>query len=255
MLLARSLPLLFIALAASCHLADYRRARSGPGGPGGEDHAAVLAELTRITKELEDSIGRGDRSVFDRYGIPEMMFINRDGKVYTKAELLADIHPPSAGYKLSFDVADPKVLLHGDTAVYTFRTVEYLRIFGQKMDTEYRSTNVFVHRGGAWRLSLFTYFEIPIDPQVARVDPEDLDKLVGSYEIAPGQVTRIYRDGGRLMSQRGDRPAVELYPIDATRFFRRGVEGETFFEKGADGKVKAMVLRRNWIDLRYTRAS
>jgi ketosteroid isomerase-like protein len=247
----RAYALSLLTLSASCHAAQ---AGAPAGRPRGGDEG-LLAELTRITKELEDSVGRGDRSVFERYGTPDMMFINRDGKVYTKAELLADIHPPPEGYQLSFDIAEPRVLRNGDTAVYTFRTIEHLRIFGQKMDTEYRTTNVFVRRGGGWRLSLFTYFERPIDPQAAKVEPGALDALVGDYELAPGKVTRIFRDGGRLMSRRGDAAPVELQPIDATRFFRPGVEGEFFFERDARGRITAMVFRRNWIDLRYRRVS
>jgi hypothetical protein len=55
----------------------------------------------------------------------------------------------------------------------------------------------------------------------------------------------ISTDGKVLSRQRGDRPKDPLVPEATDIFFRNGVEGRILFRRGDDGKVDALIDRRN----------
>jgi hypothetical protein len=71
------------------------------------------------------------------------------------------------------------------------------------------------------------------------VDPKALDSLVGGYQIAPGMVIKVQRQGSRLIALVGEQPALELVPVSDVEFFV--VEGpvKLVFEKDAAGKAVA----------------
>ena len=215
-----------------------------------DSDAATLATLVRLTEEIEESIRTGDRSVLERHGAPEMLLVNRDGKTYTKKEFIGMLDPPRPGYELRFEVREPKLLRHGDSAVLTFLLAESLRVHGHDVSTTYRCNFAYFRREGRWQIALFEYFEKPEDPPIAKLDAKALDGYAGTYELAPGKwVTRVSRDGERLLVSRDGRDPKPLVPTQGGRFFYPGVEGEVFFESGEAGRF--MVFRRNGKDLRY----
>ena len=52
-------------------------------------------------------------------------------------------------------------------------------------------------------------------------------------------------EDGRLYAQRTGRAREELVPEGGEIFFRRGVEGRRLFHVGENGKVDALIDRRN----------
>lgn len=221
-----------------------------PGSSPPETDAGLLAHLVELTREIEEGVRLGDKEAVARRALPEMLLVNRDGKTYTRDELLAELVPPRPGYDLRFQVLEPKLLRNGDAALLTFLLDEYLTIYGADVSTVYRCNFLYFRRDGRWQLALFEYFEKPVDPAVAAVDPATYDGLEGSYEVAPGRrVTRVWREGEKLMSRRDEGKPVELLPLAVDRFFLPGVEGELFFERDAEGRGARFVFRRNWKDL------
>jgi CubicO group peptidase (beta-lactamase class C family) len=84
--------------------------------------------------------------------------------------------------------------------------------------------------------------------------PRDkLDRLVGSYELAPTATMRITVVGTQLQSQLGAQPVVPLFAESETVFFPRVVEAELTFELDASGKATALVLRQNGQERRAPR--
>ncbi|HEY3515577.1 MAG TPA: serine hydrolase, partial [Gammaproteobacteria bacterium] len=76
--------------------------------------------------------------------------------------------------------------------------------------------------------------------------PRDkLDRLVGSYELAPTATMRITVVGNQLQSQLGGQPVVALFAESETVFFPRVVDAELTFELDAGGKATALTLRQN----------
>lgn len=212
----------------------------------------LLTELIRLTEEIEESIRVGDRSVLARVGLPEMLLVNRDGRTYSKDEFLELLRPLPPGYDLRFRIQAPQLLRNGSSAVLTFVLDEFLTIWGHDVSTSYRCSFVYFQRNGNWGLALFEYFERPIDPTPVVLEPALLDRWTGVYRLAPGRwVTRVWRDGGRLLVSRDSGEAKTLVPLADGRFYYPGVEGEVFFEADANGRPEAMVFRRNSKDLRY----
>jgi len=221
---------------------------------GRAEDSPLLAELVALTERIEEAVRTGDRATLERLSLPEMRLVNRDGKSYSQRELLDDIVPLRPGYDLRFRVLEPELLHQGDAALLSFLLDEYLMIWGVDVSTVYRCNFLYFRRAGEWKLALFEYFEKPVDPTIAPLDPASYDALAGTYELAPGRwVTKIWRDGGKLFSRRDEGTARELLPLAPDRFFYAGAEGEIFFVRDAQGGVSGMVFRRNFKDLPYRR--
>lgn len=81
------------------------------------------------------------------------------------------------------------------------------------------------------------------------VAPETLDKYVGYYQLAPGVIFEISRDGGQLIAQISGQPKLALFAKDETNFFMRVVPAEVEFVAGDDGKVEKLILHQNGRDM------
>jgi hypothetical protein len=82
---------------------------------------------------------------------------------------------------------------------------------------------------------------------------EKLDRLVGSYALAPTATMRITVIGTQLQTQLGLQPVVPLFAESETVFFPRVVEAELTFELDASGKATALTLRQNGQERRAPR--
>jgi CubicO group peptidase (beta-lactamase class C family) len=82
---------------------------------------------------------------------------------------------------------------------------------------------------------------------------DNLDRLVGSYELGPTATMRITVVGTQLQSQLGLQPVVPLFAESETVFFPRVVEAELTFELDAGGKATALTLRQNGQERRAPR--
>lgn len=79
----------------------------------------------------------------------------------------------------------------------------------------------------------------------ATVSPELYDLWAGSYEVRPGFVLTVTREGDRLISQATGQPPFELHPASATRYFVREFPAELEFVPGDDGRAREVVLHQN----------
>jgi CubicO group peptidase (beta-lactamase class C family) len=78
--------------------------------------------------------------------------------------------------------------------------------------------------------------------QALALDPAVFDALAGQYELAPGFVLKIWREGGRAFSQGTGQPPAEIFPFGPGKFFLKVVEAELEFVKDGEGRVKELVL-------------
>lgn len=88
-------------------------------------------------------------------------------------------------------------------------------------------------------------FEEPQDRKAVAVDPKIFDSYAGQYEVAPGVVLTISRDGERLMAQVTGQDRAEIYPSSETEFFSRRVDAQIKFVKNEQGQVTGMVIVQN----------
>ena len=91
------------------------------------------------------------------------------------------------------------------------------------------------------------------EPMVARVDPAIYDAYIGQYELAPGFVLTVTREGDRLMTQATGQSKIEIFPLSETEFFPKVVDARITFVRGADGKVDRLVLKQAGREMTGTR--
>ena len=77
------------------------------------------------------------------------------------------------------------------------------------------------------------------------VDPKVFDSYVGEYELAPGFVMRVFREGDKFMTQATGQQAFEIVADSETTFRPRTINAKLTFVKDADGKVTGLKLNQN----------
>jgi hypothetical protein len=71
---------------------------------------------------------------------------------------------------------------------------------------------------------------------------ELLDRYVGDYELQPGFVLSVTRDGTRLLAQATGQPQLEIFAQSETRFLLREVAAQLEFHLEGDGPAEAVTL-------------
>jgi len=77
------------------------------------------------------------------------------------------------------------------------------------------------------------------------VDAKVFDTYVGEYEVGPGFVMRVFREGDRLLTQATGQGVFEIFPESETVFYPRAFVAKLTFVKDADGKVTAIRVDQN----------
>ncbi len=85
---------------------------------------------------------------------------------------------------------------------------------------------------------------LPEPTKVATVDPAVYDAHEGDYEIAPGFILTITRDGDRLMAQATGQGSLEILPESETVFFNDDIGGRITFQRDSDGVTTGLVLEQ-----------
>jgi tetratricopeptide (TPR) repeat protein len=74
------------------------------------------------------------------------------------------------------------------------------------------------------------------------VDAKVFDAYVGEYELAPGFVLRVFREGEKFMTQATNQPAIEIVAESETTFSPRAINAKLTFLKDAEGRVTSVRL-------------
>ena len=80
--------------------------------------------------------------------------------------------------------------------------------------------------------------------QVVAVDEAILEGYVGKYELNPGFVITISKDGSQLLAQATDQQEIPIFPKSENIFFSKVVKGELSFKKLEDGTVESVTLHQ-----------
>lgn len=89
--------------------------------------------------------------------------------------------------------------------------------------------------------------EVPAGRQAVKIADAAFDARVGRYELAPGFVLALSREGERYYAQASGQPKLEIYAASETVFFARDIEAEVHFA-GADSSH--LVLHQNGRQIR-----
>ena len=217
------------------------------------EEAMTQDELLRRTKELFDGIIAEDNSAWQKYYAEDCLFFDERGRSMDKPALVKEIGPLPEGYELSFNIEKPQSRIFPEFAILSYDIDEKLTIFGQLMGARFHATDTWMRRNGKWEIIATQVFRYYGDPAPGSVDTSKFTDYVGTYELAPGQRVNITLESGQLYHQRADRPKELLIPEAPQIFFRKGVEGRMLFRYGKDGKVDAMISRRNHEDIVWSK--
>jgi serine-type D-Ala-D-Ala carboxypeptidase/endopeptidase len=80
------------------------------------------------------------------------------------------------------------------------------------------------------------------------VDPKRFDGYTGQYELAPGLVMNITREGDHLMAQLTGQPKVELFAEGEHEYFVKVVDVQITFVTGIDGRATELVVHQGGLD-------
>ena len=87
----------------------------------------------------------------------------------------------------------------------------------------------------------------PRERVIAKIDPSIYEAYVGEYEVAPGLILAVTKEGDRLFSQSPGQTRSEMLPESETTFFLRDIDAQfTFVREGE--KVVRVVIRRGGRD-------
>ena len=201
-------------------------------------------ELVRRTQQLCDAIAPGNQVPWKKYFADDCIFADEKGRTLDKAKLIADITPMPAGYSGAIKIANVQSRIIGDTAVLSYDLSETETIFGQELHARYHTTDTWLQRNGGWQIiasQAHRYYE---DPAVGKADPRKFTDYIGTYDLAPGQTRTVTADGEKLFVERKGKKD-QLFPETSDLFFRKGVEGRILFHYDANGKIDALIDRRN----------
>ena len=95
---------------------------------------------------------------------------------------------------------------------------------------------VFVMKGGEIYVDTENFFkEITIDDKV-------LQSYVGNYELSPGFVITVSKDGNQIKAKATGQEEYEFYPKSESIFYAKEVDIQISFNLDKDGQVVSMTL-------------
>src|SRR5437764_8058218 len=200
--------------------------------------------LVRRTQELYDAVVPGNQAPWQKYFADDCIFADEKGRVFDKPKLLADITPLPTGYSGTIKIENAQSRIIGSTAILSYDADETETIFGQNLKAHYHITDTWLQRNGNWQIiasQAHRYYE---DPAIGTVDAKKFTDYIGMYELAPGQTRSVSCEGDKLFVERKGKKE-QLLPETSDLFFRKNVEGRILFRYAANGKVDALIDRRN----------
>lgn len=131
------------------------------GTPSAPNAAADIARLTEQADRWDKAIVAKDRAGIESNMADDFRQIDGAGNVETKRSFVDDLLSPSLKID-PYTVEEFEVRLYGDVALLSGRTRMTGRYDGKPFATHYRYIDVYVRRGGVWRI---------VSVQISRLPP------------------------------------------------------------------------------------
>ena len=97
---------------------------------------------------------------------------------------------------------------------------------------------------GAGIAGLYDAELAPVKHTAIRIDPKIFDAYVGEYELHPGFVLKIFREGDKFWGQATGQSRAEIFPESETTFFLEVVDAQLTFVKNESGAVTHLILHQ-----------
>lgn len=128
---------------------------------------SVIATLTRLSDDWDKAIVRKDEKAIAANMAEDFRIIDGHGNVAAKPTFVADIMDP----KLTVDpytVEEFNVRIYGDTALLSGRTHMTGKYDGQPFENNYRYIDIYVRKGGTWKIVSVQITKLGSDPRIDR---------------------------------------------------------------------------------------
>jgi hypothetical protein len=213
-------------------------------------------ELRAILRARKGTLATGDVKAWSRNISPDCIWVDDTSKVDTTADVEKDLGADRGSGKRT-DIADLKVVVHGNAAVLTYLENERTVHNGKDVVACFRYLDTYVRLDGRWQLVAVS--ETPVPPvgdeaKAIKVPSRILDGYVGRYQFDAGNVLRVWREGEHLMAQNNQEGKPErMFAESDTVFFDKLGPWRWIFVKDAKGKVVHLVYRSRGIDIEMPR--
>ena len=119
----------------------------------GADAAAIETEIKKLVGDMAANMTKNDADAFDKNTTDNYMFVGPNGAVATKADRLKSMKSGDTKYEsLAYDEVSVRSNPEGTGAIVISRATVKGVNMGQKVDGQYRVTQVWRKSDGAWKL-------------------------------------------------------------------------------------------------------
>jgi ketosteroid isomerase-like protein len=121
-----------------------------------------VATLTKLSDDWDKAIVRKDEQAIAANMAEDFRQIDGNGNLETKQSFVAGILDPQLTID-PYTVEDFEVRLYGDTALLSGRTRMTGKYGGQPFTSNYRYIDVYVRRGGVWKIVSVQITKLPAE--------------------------------------------------------------------------------------------
>jgi ketosteroid isomerase-like protein len=152
-------------LALSCRTwlvvaASVLQGCANPHNSNMSNQVDIVATLTRQADAWDKAIVRKDRAAIEANMEEDFRHIDSQGNVNTKKPFVEDLMSNDLVID-PYSVEDFDVRLYGDVALLCGRTQMTGMYQGKAFTSHYRYIDIYVHRGGAWKIVSVQISKIP----------------------------------------------------------------------------------------------
>jgi hypothetical protein len=205
--------------------------------------------LKAVAHDFWRGYNRHDTSLVAQVLDDKLLLVSATGTVTTKPALLAQLGAAPGPMQSRSDEAmdEVRTVFAGPTAVLNFRR-RWTMIHqpsGVSFRATSRMTEVFVCRGGRWKVLAFQETLLPnAERPVSAAASAHYDDYLGRYRFgasADGAKIMVTRRGSALYEAWGADEPIELLPWKFDTFFARGFPLDERFVRGPRGDVVGIV--------------
>ncbi len=202
------------------------------------------------------------------YELPKMSIVSRLEKTINEkgvAAGVAEYRDLKAKESATYDFSEPELNNLGYRLMRASKLKEAVEVFKLNVEMYPQGFNTYDSLAEAYEgvnereLALTNYKKsLELNPKntsainalkrmeqgPVKVDAKVLDTYVGEYELSPGFVMRVFREGEKFMTQATNQPIFEIFAESETTFYPRAFEAKLTFLKDAEGKVTGLTLNQ-----------
>lgn len=223
---------------------------------GAAPPANTAAEFRARDQALLDALATGKKPVWEKALGDDAIYIDENGAIYTRAQLLSQVTPLPPHVSGHIDIASYRLQLMGDTALVLHKDDEFETWHGHALKAQYIMSETWHRDGGAWKLAMLHVYVVAKDPPAVTLPAAKLEEYVGRYKAAPELLDVIARDGARLTLSYNGKPAKPLLVESPDMLFVPGEPRFRYvFERDRMGRITGFIERREGENILWKRVA